>query len=234
MLSDVARRVVPVLGRFRVAPGRLPQGPCIVAANHSSLIDPGVVLAALRRLGEPRPVVLATAGLWRIPVLGRKLRAEGHIPVQRGTAQAAAALEAAERELRRGRVVVIYPEGRLPRRPDSRDDAPQEFRTGLARLALATGAPVVPLGQAGSRRITSGSTLKQIAGVVTAPVRRPRIQVTLGPPVRLTGSVAQATAQAHMAVTEAWHAAMDALGAAQHTGSAARPQAPGASVRRRP
>jgi 1-acyl-sn-glycerol-3-phosphate acyltransferase len=216
MLSDIARRVVPVLGRFRVGPGQLPEGPCIVAANHSSLIDPGVVLAALGRLGEPRPVVLAAAGLWRVPVLGRKLRREGHIPVHRGTAQAAAALEAAERELRLGRVVVIYPEGGLPRRPDSRDDAPLPFRTGLARLALATGAPVVPLGQAGSRRITSGSTLKQIAGVATAPLRRPRIQVALGPPVRLTGSVAQATAQAHAAVTEAWHVAMDALGAVQH------------------
>ncbi|WP_042424970.1 lysophospholipid acyltransferase family protein [Streptacidiphilus anmyonensis] len=211
MLSDLARRVVPVLGRFRVGPGQLPEGPCIVAANHSSLIDPGVVLAALRRLGEPRPVVLATAGLWRIPVLGRLLRTEGHIPVRRGTAQAAAALEAAERELRRGRVVVIYPEGRLPRRPDSGDGAPQEFRTGLARLALATGAPVVPLGQAGSRRITSGSTLKQLAGLATSPLRRPGIQVALGTPIRLTGSVEEATAQARTAVTEAWQLAVDGL-----------------------
>ncbi|MEY9871607.1 1-acyl-sn-glycerol-3-phosphate acyltransferase [Streptacidiphilus sp. MAP12-33] len=215
MLSAFARRVVPLLGQFRVSPGQLPKGPCIVAANHSSLIDPGVVLAALRRLGEPRPVVLAAAGLWRIPALGRILRAEGHIPVRRGTAQAAAALDAAERELRQGRVVVIYPEGRVPRRPDSGDDAPQEFRTGLARLALATGAPVVPLGQAGSRRITSGSTLKQVAGVVTAPLRRPHIQVTLGAPVRLTGSVTEATAQAHTAVTEAWHTAMGELAARQ-------------------
>jgi 1-acyl-sn-glycerol-3-phosphate acyltransferase len=213
MLSDIARCVVPVLGRFRVGPGRLPQGPCIVAVNHSSLIDPGVVLAALGRLGERRPVVLATAGLWRVPVLGRLLRAEGHIPVHRGTAQAAAALDAAERELRRGRVVVIYPEGRIPRRPDSADAMPQEFRSGLARLALATGAPVVPLGQAGSRRVNSGSPLKQLAGVATAPLRRPRIQVCLGAPVRLTGSVPQATAQARTAVTEAWQAAVDGLAA---------------------
>ncbi|WP_063774144.1 lysophospholipid acyltransferase family protein [Streptacidiphilus rugosus] len=215
MLSDLARCVVPVLGRFRVGPGRLPQGPCIVAVNHSSLIDPGVVLAALGRMGERQPVVLATAGLWRIPVLGRVLRAEGHIPVHRGTAQAAAALEAAERELRRGRVVVIYPEGRIPPRPDSADATPQEFRSGLARLALATGAPVVPLGQAGSRRITSGSTFKQVAGVATAPVRRPRVQVCLGAPIRLSGPVPQATEQARTAVTEAWRTAVDGLGAKQ-------------------
>ncbi|WP_042377580.1 lysophospholipid acyltransferase family protein [Streptacidiphilus melanogenes] len=225
MLSDFARRVVPVLGRFRVGPGSLPEGPCIVAANHSSLIDPGVVLAALRRLGEPRPVVLAAAGLWRVPLLGRMLRAEGHIPVHRGTERAAAALEAAERELRQGRVVVIYPEGRLPRRSDSRDGAPQEFRSGLARLALATGAPVVPLGQAGARRITSGSVLKQLAGVTTAPLRRPRIHVALGAPVRLDGSVAEATAQAHTAVTEAWQLAVHGLGTGRRTDETYRPAA---------
>ncbi len=201
------------MGRFRVSGGRLPEGPCIVAVNHSSLIDPGVVLAALGRLGESRPVVLAAAGLWRVPALGRMLRTEGHIPVRRGTAQAAAALEAAERELLLGRVVVMYPEGRLPRRRDSADGAPQEFRTGLARLALATGVPVVPLGQAGARRITSGSVVKQVAGAATAPLRRPRIQVVLGAPVQLTGSVPQATAQARAAVTEAWLMAMDGLGA---------------------
>lgn len=211
MLSALARRLVPLLARLDVAPGQVPAGPCIVAVNHSSLVDPGVVLAALRLLGERRPVLLATAGLWRIPVLGRLLRAEGHIPVQRGTAHAAAALDAAERELRRGRVVVIYPEGRLPRRRDSGDGAPQEFRSGVARLALATGVPVVPLGQSGSRRITSGGTLKQVAGVVTAPLRRPRVRVALGAPVLLTGSVPQATEQAHAAVTDAWRAAVDGL-----------------------
>ncbi|QKW23273.1 1-acyl-sn-glycerol-3-phosphate acyltransferase [Kitasatospora sp. NA04385] len=207
MLSAVARAVVPVLGRFTVsadeaavlAPGS------IVAPNHSSLIDPGVVLAAVRHLGV-EPVVLATAGLWRIPVLRGALLREGHIPVHRGTERAARALEDAAAALAAGRVVVIYPEGRLPRRTDPADSAPGPFRTGLARLA-ATGAPVVPLGQAGARRISSGSTAKQLAGLVTAPLRRPRVHVHIGAPVRLDADVATATAQAHAAVTSAWRTA---------------------------
>ncbi|WP_033820135.1 lysophospholipid acyltransferase family protein [Kitasatospora sp. MBT63] len=208
MLSTVARTVVPALGRLRVstedgagiAPGS------VLAANHSSLADPGVVLAALDRLGV-RPVVLATAGLWRIPVLRGALVRGGHVPVHRGSERAAEALEAAAEALAAGRVVVIYPEGRLPRRVDAADSAPGPFRTGLARLVAATGAPVVPLGQAGSRRISSGSTAKQLAGLATAPLRRPVLHVHVGAPVRLTGDVTAATAQAHAAVTAAWRTA---------------------------
>ena len=210
MLSDIATRVVPALGRLAITSDD-PAGPvpgCIVAANHSSLIDPGLVLAALARRQVDRPVVLAAAGLWRIPLLGSRLRAEGHIAVRRGHRQAADALESAAEALARGRVVVLYPEGRLPLRRDSADREPEGFRTGLARLALATGAPVVPLGQAGARRITSGGRAKQLAGLLTAPVRRPRLHVHFGAPVRLTGSPAEATAQAHAAVATAWRTAV--------------------------
>ncbi|MFC1440341.1 lysophospholipid acyltransferase family protein [Streptacidiphilus sp. N1-10] len=205
MLSDFARRVLPLLGHLEVT-GDAPEGPApgsIVAANHSSLIDPGVVLAALARRGVPDPVVLAAAGLWRIPVLGGRLRAEGHIPVHRGEQRAAEALVTAAEALADGRVVVIYPEGRLPRRHDSGDRDPEPFRTGLARLALATGAPVVPVGQTGARRITSGSRGKQLAGLVTAPLRRPDLHVHFGAPIRLTGTPAEATAQAYAAVARA-------------------------------
>ncbi|MHA6763752.1 lysophospholipid acyltransferase family protein [Streptacidiphilus sp. PAMC 29251] len=215
MLSDIARRVLPALGRLDVTSDITPDaysqadgvnGPApgsIVAANHSSLIDPGVVLAALARQGVRQPVVLATAGLWRIPLLGARLRAEGHIPVHRGDRRAADALDQAAKALADGRVVVIYPEGRLPKRLDSGDRDPEGFRSGVARLALASGAPVVPLGQAGARRITSGGRVKQLAGLLTAPLRRPRLHVHLGVPVQLTGTLPEATAQAHAAVVAA-------------------------------
>ncbi|QMU76621.1 1-acyl-sn-glycerol-3-phosphate acyltransferase [Streptacidiphilus sp. PB12-B1b] len=209
MLTAIATRVVPVLGRLDVTAdetaGLVPG--TIVAANHSSLIDPGLVLAALARRDVDRPVVLAAAGLWRIPVLGGRLRAEGHIAVRRGHRQAAESLDRAAEALALGRIVVLYPEGRLPGRRDSADREPEYFRTGVARLALATGAPVVPLGQAGARRITSGSRTKQLAGLCTAPLRRPRMHVHFGAPVRLSGSLAEATAQAHTAVTAAWRTA---------------------------
>ncbi|GLW51995.1 lysophospholipid acyltransferase family protein [Kitasatospora phosalacinea] len=184
MLSTVARTVVPLLGRFTVtadeaavlAPGS------IVAANHSSLVDPGVVLAAVRRRGVE-------------------------------------ALAAAADALAAGRVVVIYPEGRLPRRTDAADGPPTPFRTGLARLA-ATGAPVVPLGQAGARRISSGSTAKQLAGLATAPLRRPGVHVHFGAPLRLDGDVAAATDRAHAAVTAAWRTAAARLPGATWTPTA--------------
>ena len=209
MLSHIARRVLPVLGHLDVTADETdgPQPGSIVVANHSSLIDPGVVLAALARRRVDRPIVLAAAGLWRIPLLRSRLRAEGHVPVYRGSARAAEALDLAAEALARGQIVVIYPEGRIPPRRDSGDRSPEDFRTGVARLALATGAPVVPLGQVGARRITSGSRAKQLAGLFTAPLRRPRLHVHLGTPIRLTGSTAEATAQAHTALTAAWHTA---------------------------
>ncbi|GAA1192415.1 1-acyl-sn-glycerol-3-phosphate acyltransferase [Kitasatospora gansuensis] len=208
MLSRIASTLVPVLGRLSVTselPGPIAPGS-IVVANHSSLADPGVVLAALHRLGT-EPVVMAAAGLWRVPALGAVLRAGRHIPVQRGTARAAEALDLAAAALAAGRVVLIYGEGGLPKRRDPRDAEPRAFRTGPARLATASGAPVVPLGQCGARRLSSGSTTKQLAGFATAPLRRPALHVHLGAPVRLPGDITEATAAAHHAVTTAWRAA---------------------------
>ncbi|GAA5021657.1 lysophospholipid acyltransferase family protein [Kitasatospora paranensis] len=212
MLSRTATALVPLLGRLAVSSDTAgPVAPgSIVAANHTSLADPGVVLAALHRLGT-EPVVMATAGLWRIPVLGRVLQGGGHIPVHRGTDRAADSLAAAAAALADGRVVLIYGEGGLPRRTDPRDAAPGTFRSGLARLAARSGAPVVPLGQCGARRLSSGSTAKQVAGLVTAPLRRPALHVHVGAPVRLDGDVPAATEQAHRAVTAAWQEAVRRL-----------------------
>ncbi|MEU6238496.1 lysophospholipid acyltransferase family protein [Kitasatospora sp. NPDC047058] len=212
MLSRTAALLVPAFGSLRVTtdPGAVLAPGTIVAANHTSLADPAVVLAALHRLGA-RPVVLAAAGLWRVPVLGRLLRRDGHIPVHRGTAHAADALDRAAEALAAGHVVLIYGEGGLPRRRDSGEQPPGPFRSGLARLAAATGAPVVPLGQVGARRLTSGSPLKQLAGLATAPTRRPTLHVHLGTPLHLAGEPAEATAQAHGAVTAAWRHAVRAV-----------------------
>ena len=214
MFSRLANAVVPVFAGLTVttaagaAPAPAPGS--IVAANHTSLADPAVVLAALHRLGVA-PVVLATAGLWRIPVLGSALTREEHIPVHRNTQRAGEALDGAAAALAAGRIVLIYGEGRLPRRGDAAEAAPGDFRSGLARLARESGAPVVPLGQAGARRLSSGSTSKQIAGVLTAPLRRPAVHVHLGTPIHLTGDTAAATAQARAAVTAAWRTAAQRL-----------------------
>ncbi|MEU2185058.1 lysophospholipid acyltransferase family protein [Streptomyces thermolilacinus] len=208
MLSRLAHAVVPAFGRLTVtadqdadlAPGS------VLAANHTSLADPAVVLAALHRLGV-RPVVMAAAGLWRIPLLGPALTRGDHIPVYRGQRRAADALDLAEAALRRGRLVLIYAEGGIPTRADATEAPPGPFRSGLSRLVERTGAPVVPVGQAGARRITSGNPVKQVAGVLTAPLRRPALHVHVGAPLPPAGDRVTTTTRAHAAVTAAWHTA---------------------------
>ncbi|MGX1541229.1 lysophospholipid acyltransferase family protein [Streptomyces adustus] len=213
MLSRLADVLVPAVGRLTITTdagaGLVPGS--IIAANHTSLADPAVVLAALHRLGA-RPVVMAAAGLWRVPVLGRALAREGHIPVWRGDRRAADALNGAVEALERGQLVLIYAEGGLPRRTDAAEAAPHAFRSGLSRLVQRTGAPVVPVGQAGARRVTSGSKSKQLAGLFTAPLRRPRLHVHVGEPLDLTADGAARTERAHAAVTAAWRTAAARLG----------------------
>ncbi|MFG3280330.1 lysophospholipid acyltransferase family protein [Streptomyces sp. NPDC048111] len=209
MLSRIADTLVPMVGRLSVTtdPDGAPAPGSIIAANHTSLADPAVVIAALRRLGAD-PVVMATAGLWRVPVLGSALVREGHIAVHRRGPRAAAALDGAAEALAQGRMVLIYAEGGLPRRRDAAEAAPEAFRSGLARLAARTGAPVVPVGQAGARRLSSGSVTKQLLGLATAPLRRPGLHVHVGAPVRLTGDHSAQSAQARAAVTAAWQTAV--------------------------
>ncbi|MGQ4484948.1 lysophospholipid acyltransferase family protein [Streptomyces sp. SAS_281] len=213
MISRLAGQLVPAFGRLTLSTetdAALPPAG-IIAANHTSLADPAIVLAALRLLGA-RPVVLAAAGLWRVPVLGRALAREGHIPVHRGDPRAGRAVVLAQEALERGRHILIYAEGGLPDRGDAAEAAPGVFHRGLARLAHRTGAPVIPLGQAGARRVTSGPAAKQLAGLATAPLRRPRLHVHVGPPLRLDGDGPTATAQARLAVTAAWRTAAARLG----------------------
>ncbi|MEW1776755.1 lysophospholipid acyltransferase family protein [Streptomyces sp. NPDC086777] len=213
MLSRLADVLLPAFGRLAVTAdnGAVLARGSIIVANHTSLADPAVVLAALRRLGV-EPAVMAAAGLWRLPWLGRVLAREGHIPVHRNDRRAARCLDLSAAALSAGRTVLVYGEGGLPARTDAAEAAPGAFRSGLARLAERTGAPVVPVGQAGARRVSSGTAGKQIAGLVTAPLRRPALHVHVGAPVTLTGDRAARTAQAHDAVTAAWRTAAGHLG----------------------
>ncbi|MFI1016153.1 lysophospholipid acyltransferase family protein [Streptomyces sp. NPDC020965] len=214
MLSRIADTLVPLLGRLTVTadPGAEFAPGSIIAANHTSLADPVIVVAALRRFGV-EPVVMAAAGLWRAPVLGRALAREGHIPVVRGDRRASAALDAAAEALGQGRLLLIYAEGGIPPRSAETAEAPPgTFRSGLSRLVERTGAPVVPVGQSGARRITSGSTARQLAGLVSAPLRRPKLHVHVGRPLDLTGDPDQRTSRARTGVTRAWRTAAAHLG----------------------
>jgi 1-acyl-sn-glycerol-3-phosphate acyltransferase len=128
---------------------RIPRaGPAIVACNHVSYLDPLTNGEAVDRAGR-RPRFLAKKELFEIPIVGTALRGAGQIPVARGTRDTSS-LARAEAALRAGEVVVIYPEGTVTKREDG---LPMEGKTGVARLALATGVPVVPMASWGSRAV---------------------------------------------------------------------------------
>jgi 1-acyl-sn-glycerol-3-phosphate acyltransferase len=124
------------------------RGPAIVACNHISYLDPLTNGDAVVRAGR-RPRFLAKQELFRIPVIGTVLRGAGQIPVARG-ARDGSSLDRAAAALRAGEIVVIYPEGTVTKREDG---LPMEGKTGLARLALRTGAPVVPMASWGSQAV---------------------------------------------------------------------------------
>lgn len=204
-----ARGLVGCVGRLRVTgdvPAALRGTPLVVAVNHVGNFDPVVVVAAMRtRRLAPR--LLATAGLFRAPVVGRVLRACGHIPVNRASASAADALHEAEAALAAGALVTLYPEGRIGLDPGM---WPERGKTGLARLALRTGATVIPVAQWGAHEVVAyhgaGAMLSRLLGSV---VRRPVLRVHFGAPVRLDdlsvdtpGAALRATERIMRAVTD--------------------------------
>ncbi len=115
---------------------KMPRGAKIVAANHPTTTDPFFVAAMVRQ----QSFILINNLLFQVPVLGEYLRRSGHIPVKVGEGQAA--LDAAVEHLRQGHTIIIFPEGAL----SPEQGGFQQARTGVARLALMTGAPVIPVG----------------------------------------------------------------------------------------
>lgn len=125
------------------------EGGVVIAANHLSHLDPFTFALFVYDQGR-LPRYLAKSELFEIPVARRILTATGQIPVRRMTADAATAFSSAVAAVEQGRAVVVYPEGTLTRQPDL---WPMVGKTGAARIALASGAPVVPVAQWGPQRI---------------------------------------------------------------------------------
>jgi 1-acyl-sn-glycerol-3-phosphate acyltransferase len=148
----------------------------IAAANHMTEVDPVTVAHFLWDQGFA-PRILAKDSLFRVPVLGHLLEQIGAIPVARATSSAAQSLDAAGEALAAGECVLVFPEGTLTRDPDL---WPMVAKSGVARLALATGAPVVPISQWGSHLLLGPY------GRVLHPVPRKRVSVVAGPAVDLS------------------------------------------------
>ena len=151
------------------------EGGVVIAANHISHLDPFTFSLFVYDQGR-LPRFLAKSELFGIPVARWILSATGQIPVHRMTADAANAFAAAVAAVQEGKAVVVYPEGTLTRQPDL---WPMVGKTGAARIALASGAPVVPVAQWGAHDI--------LYPYAKRPTLRPRMPVhaRAGAPVEL-------------------------------------------------
>ena len=147
----------------------------IVCPNHVTEIDPVVVAHFLFNQGV-MPHFLAKASIFEVPVIGWMLRVIKQVPVERSSAGANRSLEAAREALADGGII-IYPEGTLTRDPDL---GPMKGRTGAARLALQTGAPVVPMAHWGAQDV-----LPRYAKRFHVFPRK-RVRVLVGEPVDLS------------------------------------------------
>jgi 1-acyl-sn-glycerol-3-phosphate acyltransferase len=167
-LLEVVRLRELLRGLYRVeirGGDRLPQdGSCIVVANHESMADPFILGVA-----TDRPIrFMAKAELWSNPLLEWAMERLGTFPVDRGTGDTAALGRGAQL-LAEGALLGIFPQGTsmaYRRRP---------FHRGAARLALVTGAPLVPVCLIGTERILPTSKRYRFG--------RPRVAILVADPI---------------------------------------------------
>jgi 1-acyl-sn-glycerol-3-phosphate acyltransferase len=163
---------------------RIPRdGPVIIAPNHKSFWDSFFIALATRRHVR----FMGKTELFTGPK-GRLLVGLGAFPVRRGTSDAEA-LETARIVLRQGGVLALFPEGTRIRDPD----ALGEPRTGAGRLALETGATLVPAAISGSERLFLG------------PLPKPRrVRIAFGEPICVDEDVPTRETARELVADELW------------------------------
>jgi 1-acyl-sn-glycerol-3-phosphate acyltransferase len=152
------------------------QGGMLVAGNHLSYVDWAAMALFVHEAGR-YPAFMIKSSAFDVKGIGALLRGCGQLPVRRGEADAANVLKVAEQALADGECVIIYPEGTATRDPEQ---WPMVAKTGVARLALASGVPVIPVATWGAQDILPYGTTK--------PHLWPRhtVHMLAGPPVDLT------------------------------------------------
>jgi 1-acyl-sn-glycerol-3-phosphate acyltransferase len=177
------------------------EGGFILVINHISEVDPLIVAHIVWDHGRI-PHYLAKSGLFKNKLLGFFLKAAGQIPVHRASKSAAGAYDAAVAAVRDGKCVVVYPEGTITRDPDL---WPMVGKSGAARIALATGAPVIPIGQWGAQEL--------LAPYAKKPDLFPRKLITMkvGDPVDLSDLEGNQSSKAVNEATERIMAALTVL-----------------------
>jgi len=160
--------------RANVRPDGSQEG-VIVCPNHISWFDPLESAHFLYDNGRP-PRYLGKEAIFRVPIVGRIIRGAGQIPVYRRTVDAANSVRDAITAVEQGECVVVYPEGTITRDPAL---WPMTGKTGAARIALATGAPLLPLALWGAQEVMAPYR-KQLR-----LLPRKMMCVRVGPPVDL-------------------------------------------------
>jgi 1-acyl-sn-glycerol-3-phosphate acyltransferase len=152
-------------------------GGVILAPNHLSYADWPTIALFSDACGHRYPVFMIKSAVFEVTVLGPLLHKLGQLPVYRGRSDAGLVLRQAEQALRGGACVIVYPEGTATRDPDL---WPMAGRSGAARLALTTGAPVIPIAHWGAQDILPyGSKRPRL-------LPRKTVRMTAGPPVDLS------------------------------------------------
>lgn len=155
------------------------QGPVIIAANHRSYFDPLALALLLARAGR-NGRFLAKKEVVNAPVVGQIVKAFGTISVDRGSGSAQPLDQAAE-ALAAGEVIVILPQGTIPR-GDAFFDPQLVGRPGVARLAAMSGAPVIPVGLWGTERVwPRNAKVPNMANIASPPL----VSAKAGKPVKL-------------------------------------------------
>jgi 1-acyl-sn-glycerol-3-phosphate acyltransferase len=148
-------------------------GGCILALNHVSHIDPLTAAHITWDYGRLSRY-LAKSSLFKNRQFARFLRAAGQIPVDRGAG--AGAFQEAVKAVNDGELIVVYVEGSITKDPDG---WPMVGKSGAARIALETGAPVIPVGQWGAQNLLPAYSKKpNLKG-------RTKITMKVGDPVPL-------------------------------------------------
>jgi 1-acyl-sn-glycerol-3-phosphate acyltransferase len=157
-------------------------GGIILAPNHLSYADWPAIALFSDGYAHRYPVFMIKSGIFEVKVIGPLMHKFGQLPVYRGRGDAGLVLKQAERALRKGASVIVYPEGTASRDPDL---WPMVGKTGAARLALTTGAPVIPVAQWGAQEILPYGTKK----LHLWP--RKTVRMAAGPPVDLSAYAGQ-------------------------------------------
>jgi 1-acyl-sn-glycerol-3-phosphate acyltransferase len=152
------------------------KGGALLAINHVSFADPIFDVAFTICHGR-MPRFLAKSELWDTPVVRSVLGGGGHIPVYRASIRAKDAYRDAIAAIERGEIVAFYPEATYTADPDG---WPMKAKNGIGRIALLTGAPVIPVANWGTQDVLPpGASRPRL-------FPRKRVTVVAGPPVDLS------------------------------------------------